>query len=181
MAEGLSNGAIADRLVVSIKTVESHIANIFSKLGLHDEPGGHRRVLAVLAALRHGAGPAHWAVGYRWYDAQQIHRCSPFGFGLSYTMFKVDQLRVTPGQLHAGTPVQVHVRVTNTGDRAGTATPQVYLRMPSSLDEPPHRLVATTKVPLAAGESRTVTMTLPRSAYSYWDTDAHAWEVADGR
>jgi DNA-binding NarL/FixJ family response regulator len=56
MAEGLSNGAIADRLVVSIKTVESHIANIFSKLGLHDEPGGHRRVLAVLAALRHGGG-----------------------------------------------------------------------------------------------------------------------------
>ena len=56
MAEGMSNGAIAERLVVSIKTVESHIANIFSKLGLHDEPGGHRRVLAVLAALRHGGG-----------------------------------------------------------------------------------------------------------------------------
>jgi DNA-binding NarL/FixJ family response regulator len=58
MAEGMSNGAIAERLVVSIKTVESHIANIFSKLGLHDEPGGHRRVLAVLAALRHGRGPS---------------------------------------------------------------------------------------------------------------------------
>jgi len=55
MAEGMSNAAIADRLVVSGKTVESHIANIFSKLGLHDEPGGHRRVLAVLAALRHQA------------------------------------------------------------------------------------------------------------------------------
>ena len=55
MAEGMSNAAIADRLVVSGKTVESHIANIFSKLGLHDEPGGHRRVLAVLAALRHGS------------------------------------------------------------------------------------------------------------------------------
>jgi DNA-binding NarL/FixJ family response regulator len=51
MAEGRSNAAIADRLVVSIKTVESHIANIFSKLGLHDEPDDHRRVLAVLAAL----------------------------------------------------------------------------------------------------------------------------------
>ena len=53
MAEGRSNAAIADRLVVSGKTVESHIANIFSKLGLHDTPDDHRRVLAVLAALRH--------------------------------------------------------------------------------------------------------------------------------
>jgi DNA-binding NarL/FixJ family response regulator len=53
MAEGRSNAAIAERLVVSGKTVESHIANIFSKLGLQDAQDDHRRVLAVLAALRH--------------------------------------------------------------------------------------------------------------------------------
>jgi DNA-binding NarL/FixJ family response regulator len=53
MAEGRSNAAIADKLVVSGKTVESHIANIFTKLGLHEAPDDHRRVLAVLAALRH--------------------------------------------------------------------------------------------------------------------------------
>ena len=52
MAEGRSNTAIADRLVVAVKTVESHIANIFSKLGLQDAPDDHRRVLAVLTALR---------------------------------------------------------------------------------------------------------------------------------
>jgi DNA-binding NarL/FixJ family response regulator len=52
MAEGRSNTAIADRLTVSLKTVESHIANIFSKLGLHGAQDDHRRVLAVLAALR---------------------------------------------------------------------------------------------------------------------------------
>lgn len=58
MAEGLSNAAIAERLVVSGKTVESHIANIFTRLELHDEPGGHRRVLAVLLALQHpGTSP----------------------------------------------------------------------------------------------------------------------------
>lgn len=51
MAEGRSNVAIADRLVVSGKTVESHIASIFTKLGLHEQPDDHRRVLAVLAAL----------------------------------------------------------------------------------------------------------------------------------
>jgi DNA-binding NarL/FixJ family response regulator len=57
MAEGRSNAAIAERLVVTVKTVESHIANIFTKLGLHDEPHDHRRVLAVLAALRDADTP----------------------------------------------------------------------------------------------------------------------------
>jgi DNA-binding NarL/FixJ family response regulator len=59
MAEGRSNAAIADKLVVSGKTVESHIANIFTKLGLHEAPDDHRRVLGVLAALRSdGDAPA---------------------------------------------------------------------------------------------------------------------------
>lgn len=52
MAEGRSNSAIAERLTVSLKTVESHIANIFSKLGLLGAQDDHRRVLAVLAALK---------------------------------------------------------------------------------------------------------------------------------
>ena len=52
MAEGRSNQAIADRLVVTLKTVETHVASIFSKLGLEPQPDDHRRVLAVLAYLR---------------------------------------------------------------------------------------------------------------------------------
>ena len=52
MAEGLSNGAIAARLVVSAGAVEKHISNVFSKLGLQPEEGAHRRVMAVLAYLR---------------------------------------------------------------------------------------------------------------------------------
>jgi DNA-binding NarL/FixJ family response regulator len=52
MAEGRSNAAITERLVVSGKTVESHIANIFTKLQLHETPDDHRRVPAVPAALR---------------------------------------------------------------------------------------------------------------------------------
>ena len=52
MAEGLSNGGIADRLVVSNGAVEKHISNVFMKLGLDVEETSHRRVLAVLTYLR---------------------------------------------------------------------------------------------------------------------------------
>jgi DNA-binding NarL/FixJ family response regulator len=52
MAEGHSNHAIRDKLVISPRTVETHIANIFEKLALIDSPDHNRRVLAVLAYLR---------------------------------------------------------------------------------------------------------------------------------
>ena len=52
MAEGRSNAAIADRLVVTEGAVEKHISSIFTKLGLPAAPSDHRRVLAVLTFLR---------------------------------------------------------------------------------------------------------------------------------
>lgn len=52
MAEGRSNRAIAAALVVGDKTVETHVSNIFSKLGLEEAPDDHRRVLAVLSWMR---------------------------------------------------------------------------------------------------------------------------------
>jgi len=52
MAEGYSNQAIADRLVVTVRAVEKHVTSIFGKLGLPDTSDSHRRVLAVLAFLR---------------------------------------------------------------------------------------------------------------------------------
>jgi serine/threonine-protein kinase len=51
-AEGLSNKAIAERLFVTDRTVEAHMAQVFSKLGLEETPDQHRRVLAVLTLLR---------------------------------------------------------------------------------------------------------------------------------
>jgi DNA-binding NarL/FixJ family response regulator len=54
MAEGRSNGAIAERLVLDERTIEGHVRTIFSKLGLEPAREDHRRVLAVLAWLRAG-------------------------------------------------------------------------------------------------------------------------------
>ena len=52
MAEGRSNQAIAEQLVVTERAVEKHVTSIFSKLGLPTSPTDHRRVLAVLTYLR---------------------------------------------------------------------------------------------------------------------------------
>jgi DNA-binding NarL/FixJ family response regulator len=54
VAEGRSNGAIAETLFLSRKTVDAHISQIFMKLNLRESPEDHRRVLAVLAFLRAG-------------------------------------------------------------------------------------------------------------------------------
>lgn len=56
VAEGLSNRAIADRLFINDRTVETHIAQIFGKLDIPNSPDGHRRVLAVLRLLRSEIG-----------------------------------------------------------------------------------------------------------------------------
>jgi DNA-binding NarL/FixJ family response regulator len=58
MAEGHSNTAMAERLVVSASAVEKHIGNVFAKLGLPPDDTRHRRVAAVLAYLQAGTGPA---------------------------------------------------------------------------------------------------------------------------
>ena len=57
IAEGRSNAAIAERLWLTERTVESHIRRILTKLDLPDTPGDHRRVLAVLAYLRASTQP----------------------------------------------------------------------------------------------------------------------------
>lgn len=56
MAEGLTNSAIAGRLVLTERTVESHVRSVLMKLDLPEAEGAHRRVLAVIAYLR-AAGP----------------------------------------------------------------------------------------------------------------------------
>jgi DNA-binding NarL/FixJ family response regulator len=55
MAQGLTNAGIANRLVVSERTVEAHVRHILTKLGITDNDDGHRRVLAVLAYLNNAS------------------------------------------------------------------------------------------------------------------------------
>ena len=66
MAQGLSNAAIAQRLVVTDGAIEKHVTNIFGKLGLHTSAGGNLRVLAVLAWLRAAHNARAYGSGNGW-------------------------------------------------------------------------------------------------------------------
>ncbi len=116
-------------------------------------------------------------IGYRWFDRHAVDVAYPFGYGLSYTTFSFEDLRVA----RDGEAVKATVRVTNTGDRAGRAVPQLYVGMPqpaADLVQPPFQLKAFSSVALAAGESRDVDLTLDRRAFSYWSRSG--WAVAPG-
>ena len=118
-------------------------------------------------------------VGYRWYDANNETPLFPFGYGLSYTSFRFSHLEVTPRPNSAG-DVTVSVNVTNTGSRAGTDVAQAYVTDPAAAGEPPLQLKGFARVQLAAGQTRHVTLTLDRRAFSIWDTDAQNWTTVPG-
>jgi beta-glucosidase len=119
-------------------------------------------------------------VGYRWYDVNHLQPAFPFGFGLSYTSFRIARLSVAPGA--AAESARVSFDVTNSGARDGTAVPQLYvgLAAPAGVTEPPLQLRGFSKLRLAPGQTRRVTLTLDQRALSYWDTAQQAWRVAPG-
>lgn len=85
----------------------------------------------------------------------------PFGYGLSYTSFRFGGLTLSAGEIDAGEPVDVSFTVTNTGERAGVAVPQIYLRdMVSSTVKPQTTLAAFGRVELEPGETKSVTLTI---------------------
>lgn len=120
-------------------------------------------------------------VGYRHFDERRIRPAYAFGQGLGYTRFRFSAPVLRRGG--PGAVAKVSFRVTNTGRRAGTAVPQVYVGMPTpnrATPQPPKQLKGFSRVRLAAGASRTVTVPLDRRAFSYWDTAADRWRIARG-
>eukprot|EP00130_Batrachochytrium_dendrobatidis_P008282 XP_006683157.1 hypothetical protein BATDEDRAFT_92916 [Batrachochytrium dendrobatidis JAM81] len=103
-------------------------------------------------------------MGYRWYEANNVEPVFPFGYGLSYTTFEYDKLKVKKvrgnGKGKNGTlsGIDVSFTVTNTGDVAGKEAAQVYLTLPDKAGQPTKRLVNFEKVELDPGESQRVTV-----------------------
>ena len=121
------------------------------------------------------------AVGYRWNHLTGTRPLFPFGFGLTYTTFAFSKPTVS----RSGTGYTVTVSVANTGRRSGSDVVQAYLTFPERAGEPPGQLAAFQPVTVAPGRTRTVTLTVPGSAFQSfqptgWTSSRGTYRIAVG-
>jgi len=96
----------------------------------------------------------------------------PFGYGLSYTTFSYDDLRLSAGRIRKSDSIVVSVRVTNTGRRAGDEVVQLYLRDEvASITRPVQELRRFVRITLAPGEARMVAFTLRADDFAFPGAD----------
>ncbi len=93
----------------------------------------------------------------------------PFGFGLSYTTFSLGAANVTKSAIKRGESVVLTIPVSNTGKRDGTEIVQVYVRKVDDTNGPLKTLRGFQRVAIAAGKTRQATITLPPSAFEFFD------------
>ena len=143
--------------------------------------GGGGDISNAMSIMAHGLPPFQvyynekLEVGYKWYDAEKKSVLFPFGFGLSYTAYAYSGLKVT-----AGDEISASFTVKNTGKRAGTETAQLYTTFPAQAGEPPKRLIGWSRVELAPGESKTVSITVPRDRLTVYDEASDSWKLVPG-
>ncbi len=101
----------------------------------------------------------------------------PFGYGLSYTSFSFDNLKVTPSA-PTRSPIEVSVEVTNTGSRTGDAVVQLYIHQRAgSASRPVRQLKGFERLSLEAGTKRTVHFTLGKDELQFWSPIEKKWVV----
>jgi beta-glucosidase len=116
------------------------------------------------------------AVGYKWYEKKGLKPLFPFGYGLSYTSFTSSDLAAAP----EGKSVKITLTLRNSGSVDGKALAQIYVAPISGGWEAPKRLGAFKKLPLKAGESQTVTLSVDPRLLAVWDVSAHGWKIKAG-
>lgn len=120
-------------------------------------------------------------VGYRYYDKKQMDVLFPFGYGLSYTSFEYKNLTVSSESIKDTDTLIVTVDVTNTGKVAGKDVVQLYVGdAESTVFRPVRELKGMVKVMLKPGETQTVSFTLDKRSFAYWNTAIHDWYVESG-
>ncbi|GLB52795.1 glycosyl hydrolase [Neptunitalea chrysea] len=119
-------------------------------------------------------------VTYSHYVDERRDALYPFGYGLSYTTFKYDNISLSASSFSEGEPLTVTVSVTNTGKLDGEEVVQLYLRdLVASTTRPIKELKGFEKVFIKAGETKKVIFTIDRELLSFY-TRNKKWEAESG-
>lgn len=120
-------------------------------------------------------------VGYRYYDKKAMDVLFLFGYGLSYTRFEYSGLTLSAERIQDTETLTATVKVKNTGAVPGKEVVQLYVAdVESSVFRPVRELKGFEKVWLEPGEEKTVSFTLDKRAFAYWNERIHDWHVETG-
>ena len=114
---------------------------------------------------------------YRYFDDALF----PFGYGLSYTTFEVSPVNSDAFAVNDKDDVKVNVKVKNIGRRDGAEVVQVYIRNLQDAEGPLKSLRAFQRVDVKAGQSQTVTLSLNRQSFEFWDAETNTMRVKPGQ
>ncbi|WP_244825935.1 glycoside hydrolase family 3 N-terminal domain-containing protein [Carboxylicivirga linearis] len=119
-------------------------------------------------------------VGYRYYNTFDVPVAYPFGYGLSYTSFKYDNIKTDKDAFDG--KITVSVDVVNAGEVAGKEVVQVYLHAPSEkMEKPEATLIDFGKTGLLQpGESQTLSFEIEAKDLASFDTATSSWVAEDG-
>lgn len=121
-------------------------------------------------------------VGYRWHDTKKIKPLFEFGYGLSYTTFKIQKAIADKSSYGKNDVIKLSVELSNTGKKAGEEVVQIYSHdLRASVLRPLKELKAFKKVMLIPGESKILELKIPVSALAFYDEGEGAWNIEAGR
>ncbi|MFA6866766.1 MAG: glycoside hydrolase family 3 C-terminal domain-containing protein, partial [Clostridia bacterium] len=120
-------------------------------------------------------------VGYRYFDKAKKDVLFPFGYGLSYTKFEYNNLKLNKTELTEKDTLSVSFCITNTGNVDGEEIAQIYVRdKASSIFREDKALKAFVKIDLKAGERKEVSVTLDKRSFAFYNTKLNDWTVEKG-
>ena len=172
-----AGGAAAD-LLLGVANPSGKLAETIP-IRLEDNPS-YLNFPGEESVVRYGEGIF---IGYRAYDTLIQPVSYPFGFGLSYTRFRIDDVDVSVASSVADGDlvVTVNASVTNTGQRAGAEVVQVYVGdVEASVARPLRELKGFVKVQLEPGETKQVSIQLDERSFAFWSQRFQQWVVESG-
>ncbi len=120
-------------------------------------------------------------VGYRYFDKYNIEPLFPFGYGLSYTEFIYENLKIDKFKFAEGEKINISIDIINSGGCFGAEIVQLYIQdIESSVERPIKELKGFKKVNLKPNEKSTLKFELSEENFAFFDESTNSWKIEKG-